>query len=79
MKDITKRLTLEDFGVVFSVPRVRENGTEEKEVGGGSGFIVSNDGLIVIDMWSLMNLLIIQFIKMMELHKVDVLARDKDL
>ena len=31
----------------FSIPRVRENGTEEKEVGGGSGFFVSNDGLIV--------------------------------
>ncbi len=31
----------------FSVPRVRENGTEEREVGGGSGFIVSADGLVV--------------------------------
>lgn len=31
----------------FSVPRVRENGTEEREVGGGSGFIVSSDGLVV--------------------------------
>lgn len=31
----------------FSIPRVRENGTEEREVGGGSGFIVSNDGVIV--------------------------------
>lgn len=31
----------------FSIPRVRENGTEEREVGGGSGFIVSEDGLIV--------------------------------
>jgi serine protease Do len=31
----------------FSVPRVREQGTEEREVGGGSGFIVSNDGMIV--------------------------------
>ena len=31
----------------FSIPRVRENGTEEREVGGGSGFVVSNDGLIV--------------------------------
>lgn len=31
----------------FQVPRVRENGTESQEVGGGSGFIVSADGLIV--------------------------------
>jgi len=31
----------------FSVPRVRENGTQEQEVGGGSGFIVSNNGIIV--------------------------------
>ncbi len=31
----------------FTVPRVREKGTEEREVGGGSGFIVSGDGLVV--------------------------------
>lgn len=31
----------------FSIPRVREKGTEERVVGGGSGFIVSNDGMIV--------------------------------
>lgn len=31
----------------FSVPRVRELGTEERQVGGGSGFFVSADGLIV--------------------------------
>lgn len=31
----------------FTIPRVRENGTQEREVGGGSGFIVSNDGMIV--------------------------------
>ena len=31
----------------FNVPKVRENGTKEQEVGGGSGFIVSNDGMIV--------------------------------
>lgn len=34
------------FGT-FSIPRVRERGTEEREVGGGSGFIVSSDGLLV--------------------------------
>ncbi|MFM2424185.1 MAG: hypothetical protein RLZZ70_576 [Candidatus Parcubacteria bacterium] len=31
----------------FSVPRIRENGTEEREVGGGSGFIVTTDGMVV--------------------------------
>ncbi len=31
----------------FRVPRFRENGTEKREVGGGSGFIVSADGLII--------------------------------
>jgi serine protease Do len=31
----------------FSVPKMREKGTEEREVGGGSGFIVSEDGLVV--------------------------------
>jgi serine protease Do len=31
----------------FNIPKVRENGTKEQEVGGGSGFIVSNDGMIV--------------------------------
>lgn len=31
----------------FEVPRVRQNGTEEQEVGGGTGFFVSDDGLLV--------------------------------
>ena len=35
------------WGGGFSIPRVRENGTREEEVGGGSGFVVSTDGLIV--------------------------------
>lgn len=41
--------SFDPFGVWggFSIPRVREQGTEEREVGGGSGFIVSNDGMIV--------------------------------
>lgn len=31
----------------FSIPRMRQNGTQEQEVGGGSGFFISNDGYIV--------------------------------
>lgn len=31
----------------FQIPKYRENGTEKKEIGGGSGFIVSEDGYIV--------------------------------
>lgn len=34
------------FGGI-TIPRIRENGSEERQVGGGSGFIVSSDGLIV--------------------------------
>ena len=29
------------------IPELRQNGTEKKEIGGGSGFFVSSDGLIV--------------------------------
>ncbi len=31
----------------FIIPQYRQNGTEKKNVGGGSGFFASNDGLIV--------------------------------
>ncbi len=34
-------------GFGFQVPRSRQNGTERREVGGGSGFFVSADGLVV--------------------------------
>ncbi len=34
-------------GFNFNIPQYRQNGTEKKNVGGGSGFFVSNDGLIV--------------------------------
>lgn len=31
----------------YVIPRTRQNGTEEREIGGGSGFIVGADGMIV--------------------------------
>lgn len=31
----------------FQMPQLRQNGTQKQEVGGGSGFIVSADGLII--------------------------------
>ncbi len=34
-------------GFYFNVPQYRQNGTEKKNLGGGSGFFVSSDGLIV--------------------------------
>lgn len=37
---------LDPWGM-FTVPRTRENGSEEREIGGGSGFVVSADGLVV--------------------------------
>jgi len=35
------------FGNDFLVPGTKQNGTEKREVGGGSGFIISKDGLVV--------------------------------
>jgi serine protease Do len=32
---------------LFNIPQQRQNGTEKKEIGGGSGFFVSESGLIV--------------------------------
>jgi len=37
----------EDFWGNFTVPQLRQKGTELREVGGGSGFLVSTDGYIV--------------------------------
>lgn len=34
-------------GFNFNIPQYRQNGTEKKDIGGGSGFLVSSDGLIV--------------------------------
>lgn len=35
------------FNQFFNAPQLQQNGTEKKEVGGGSGFLVSSNGLIV--------------------------------
>lgn len=68
------------FGNV-AIPRTRQNGTEEREVGGGSGFIVSNDGMIVTnrhvvdDGEARYSVLLNDGTS----HEVDVLARDPQL
>lgn len=31
----------------FQIPRLRERGTQEQQIGGGSGFLISSDGMIV--------------------------------
>lgn len=36
-----------DFFFPFRVPQQRQNGTEKKEVGGGTGFIIASDGMIL--------------------------------
>lgn len=37
----------EGFPFEFQIPQVRQKGTEKKEIGGGTGFIVSEDGMII--------------------------------
>ncbi|MDD2696580.1 MAG: trypsin-like peptidase domain-containing protein [Candidatus Pacebacteria bacterium] len=36
-----------EFGQEFQIPGYRQQGTEKQEVGGGTGFIVSEDGMIL--------------------------------
>ncbi|MBI2054161.1 MAG: trypsin-like peptidase domain-containing protein [Candidatus Staskawiczbacteria bacterium] len=38
---------LSPFGELFDIPQYVQKGTEKREIGGGSGFIVSEDGLIL--------------------------------
>ncbi len=37
----------EGFGIQFDVPKYRQKGTEQQEIGGGTGFIVSTDGMVL--------------------------------
>lgn len=65
----------------FSIPRVRENGTEEKEVGGGSGFVVTQDGLIVTNQHVVADATARYSVVLSDgmIYQVSVLARDVDL
>ncbi len=37
----------EFFGMEFQIPQYRQKGTEKKEIGGGTGFIISEDGMVL--------------------------------
>lgn len=72
--------TLDPWGF-FNIPRIRSNGTQEQEVGGGSGFIVTNDGMIVTnnhvvaDTDARYSVVLNDGVS----YTVDVLARDSEL
>ena len=65
----------------FAVPRVRENGTEERQVGGGSGFIVGTDGMIVTNRHVVSDLDARYSVLLNDgtSYSVEVLARDPQL
>src|SRR3989338_6316086 len=45
--DFFRRFFGDDLFSPFQIPQYREKGTEKREIGGGTGFIVSSDGLII--------------------------------
>lgn len=68
------------FGGV-SIPRVRKNGTQEREVGGGSGFIVTQDGMIVTNHHVVADEAARYSVLMNDgtVYGTDILARDAEL
>ncbi|MCR4312514.1 MAG: trypsin-like peptidase domain-containing protein, partial [Candidatus Uhrbacteria bacterium] len=46
-KDVPKVQQYSPFGGIFGMPIQQQSGTQKMEIGGGSGFIVSDDGYIV--------------------------------
>lgn len=75
--------TYTPFGLFggITIPRVRENGTEERQVGGGSGFIVSRDGLIVTNQHVVADTEARYTVLLNDglAYSIDVLARDPQL
>ncbi len=65
----------------FQIPRERERGTEKREIGGGSGFIISSDGLaltnrhVVADTTASYTVLTNDGKK----HEVEIIAKDQVL
>ncbi len=45
--DFFRQFFGDDFFAPFQIPQYRQKGTEKQEVGGGTGFIASEDGLIL--------------------------------
>ena len=72
--------TLDPWGF-FNIPRIRSNGTEAQEVGGGSGFIVTNDGMIVTNNHVVADVDARYSVVLSDgtSYAVDVLARDSEL
>ncbi|MFC1788184.1 S1C family serine protease [Patescibacteria group bacterium] len=65
----------------FQIPRYRQNGTEQKEVGGGSGFLISQDGYLVTNAHVIIDeeAEYTVFLNDETSHKGEVVALDKTL
>jgi S1-C subfamily serine protease len=67
-----------DFEEFFGTPQYRERGTQEQEIGGGTGFIVSSDGYIVTNRHVVSDTEAEYTVLMNDetRHKAEVMARD---